>query len=101
MIQMETSLFEARCCLRTPLKGPSPGINQWPRPRAGVAEVAPRSEASGWVPRGGPAGSSAPCHAPTASERLQVPAHGTARAFETYPVKQTDPSPTLGFMTLG
>lgn len=33
MIQMETSLLEARCRLRMPLKGPSPGINQWPRPR--------------------------------------------------------------------
>lgn len=49
MIQMETSLFEARCCLRTPLKGPSPGINHWPRPRAGKAEVAPRLEVSGRV----------------------------------------------------
>lgn len=49
MIQMETSLFEARCCLRTPLKRPSPGINQWPGPRAGKAAVTPRSEALGRV----------------------------------------------------
>lgn len=33
MIQMETSLLEAWCRLRMPLKGPSPGINQWPWPR--------------------------------------------------------------------
>lgn len=43
VIQMETGSFEARCCLRTPLKGPSAGINQRPLPRAGVAAVAPRS----------------------------------------------------------
>lgn len=47
VIQMETSSLRAPSCLRTPLRGPSPGINHGQRPGAGRAAVAPRSEAWG------------------------------------------------------
>lgn len=109
MIQMETSSLGARSCLRTPLQGPSPGINHGQRPRPGRAAVAPRSEASGRAGRPG----AAPWWSPARSCRELGPlprsrslgasssARGAARASETYPVRQTDQSPALGFMMLG